>query len=42
MLDDDDETIYKIYIDTLRYEQLMREEHAPKVSTAYDGMEIDT
>jgi phosphoribosyl 1,2-cyclic phosphodiesterase len=37
----DDETIYKIFIETLRYEQLMREDHALRVSTAFDGMEID-
>lgn len=37
----DDDTIYKVYIETLRYEELMREDHELKISTAYDGLEID-
>ena len=37
----DDETVYKLHIETLRYEQLMREDHPLEISTAYDGMEIE-
>ena len=37
----DDETVYKIYTETVRYEQLMREDHPLRVSAAFDGMEIE-
>ena len=35
-----DEAIHQVWRETIRYEELMREEHALEISSAYDGMEI--
>jgi phosphoribosyl 1,2-cyclic phosphodiesterase len=35
-----DEAIYQVWRETIRYEELMREEHALEISSAFDGMEI--
>ena len=37
----DDEMIQRVLDETVRYEQLMREEHALEVLSAYDGMELE-
>lgn len=37
----DDETIHNVLEETTRYEEIMRKDHALKVSTAYDGLEIE-
>ena len=37
----DDETIHNVLEETMRYEEIMRKNHALKVSTAYDGLEIE-
>ena len=36
----DDDMIQRIYEETVRYEQLMREEHPLEVLSAYDGLEL--
>jgi phosphoribosyl 1,2-cyclic phosphodiesterase len=36
----DDNTIRKLHLDTIRYEELMRKESALKVLCAYDGLEV--
>jgi hypothetical protein len=36
----DDAMIHKVYRETVRYEELMREDHALQITTAYDGLEI--
>ena len=36
----DDQTIYKVLQETLRYEQIVRKDHPLEVSSAYDGREI--
>ncbi len=36
----DDEMIHRVLQETIRYEELMREDHALRISTAYDGLEI--
>lgn len=36
----DDEMIYRVLQETIRYEELMREDHELRISTAYDGLEI--
>lgn len=35
-----DETLYRIFEETVRYEEISREESAIKISAAFDGMEI--
>jgi len=37
----DDEAIHQVWRETVRYEELMREDHPLLVSSAYDGMEIE-
>ena len=37
----DDETLYSILLETRRYEELARNDHAVAVSAAYDGMVIE-
>ena len=37
----DDAAIDKVLAETIRYEELMREDHALVISSAYDGMEIE-
>ena len=36
----DDEAIHRVWRETQRYEELMREDHALRVSSSWDGMEI--
>lgn len=36
----DDEAIHRVWRETVRYEELMRQDHALVVSSAWDGMEI--
>lgn len=39
----DDNTLYRVWQETIRYEELVRQEDAPvlKISSAYDGLEIN-
>lgn len=37
----DDDTLQKVLEETIRYEEIMREDHPLKVSSAYDGLEIE-
>ncbi len=37
----DDETLYKIFQETIRYEEIVREGSAMKISAAFDGLEIE-
>jgi len=37
----DDDMIHRVLQETVRYEELMRENHALRISSAYDGLEIE-
>jgi phosphoribosyl 1,2-cyclic phosphodiesterase len=37
----DDETIERVLAETRRFEEITRGDHAVRVSSAWDGMEID-
>lgn len=38
----DDETLHTIFQETIRYEEIMRADHAVEIISAYDGLEIST